>query len=262
MSPTQVGQYSDFRVPASLAEYDRWVLWRYEARHGKRAKVPYQIIGRPADTTNPATWTTFEEGLNTWRRNPHRYEGLGYVFTSADGMAGIDLDNSLNEQGDVKGWACGLVERFADTYTEISPSSKGLKIWARGSLPANLPGVTLGDGAVELYCHSRYFAVTGRAFRGAPFEVEDHASDLLSLYDKLTEGRYSWPLQPKADQVIPYGRQHNFLVSLCGTLRIRGVCEEAIESCLQIVNEKQCERPGSTRNISTIVRSSRKWKRQ
>ena len=104
---------------------------------------------------------------------PQRYSGLGFVFSNEDDLAGIDLDDSLDEQGDVKPWARGIVERFADTYIEVSPSGKGLKIWTRGSLPANLPGVHVGDGAIELYDHSRYFAVTGRAFRGTHLEVED-----------------------------------------------------------------------------------------
>ena len=142
---------------------------------------------------------------------------------------------------------------------EISPSSQGLKIWAHGSLPANLPGVQVGDGTIELYDHARYFAVTGRAFRGAPLHIEDHTSDLLLLYDRLTLAKKAWPLQPLPSGQIPRGRQHNTLVSLCGTLRIRGICEEAIEACLHIVNEKQCEKPGPRENITRIVRSSRRW---
>jgi len=181
------------------------------------------------------------------------------VFSTQDGLAGIDLDDALDEQGDVKAWARGIVERFGDTYMEISPSGQGLKIWVRGSLPANLPGVQVGDGAIELYDHVRYFAVTGRAFRGAPLQIEDHADDLLLLYNRLTAGRKGWPLQPPLGGQIPHGRQHNTLVSLCGTLRARGVCEEAVEACLQIVNEKQCEKPGPREHISRIVRSSRKW---
>ncbi len=248
-----------FRVPSDLTELDQWVLWRYEARQGKRTKVPYQASGKPADSTNSGTWTTFEEALGTWCRNRQRYAGLGFVFSKEDSLAGIDLDDSLDEQGDLKAWARGIVERFSDTYIEISPSGQGLKIWARGSLPANLPGVQVEDGTVELYDHARYFAVTGRAFRGAPLEIEDHACDLLLLYDRLTAGRKGWSLQPAPGGQIPYGRQHNTLVSLCGTLRARGVCEEAIEACLQIVNEKQCERPGPRENISRIIRSSRNW---
>jgi len=235
-------------------------LWRFEARNGKSTKVPYQVSGKPADISSPSTWTTFDEAVRALCRDCQRYVGLGFVFSKDDTLAGIDLDDSLDEQGDVKAWARGIVERFSDTYTETSPSSQGLKIWARGSLPANLPGVQVGDGAIELYDHSRYFAVTGRAFRGAPLQIEDHAGDLLMLYDRLTAGKKGWPLQPLPDGQIPYGRQHNTLVSLCGTLRIRGVCEEVIEACLQIVNEKQCEMPGPQEHISRIVRSSRKWR--
>lgn len=249
------------RVPDGLAELDQWVLWRYETRNGKPTKVPFQVSGKPADSTDPRTWTTFEDALDTWCLNRQRYAGLGFVFSKDDSLAGIDLDDSLDKEGGVKGWARGIVERFADTYMEISPSGQGLKIWVRGSVPANLPGVQVGDGAVELYDHSRYFAVTGRAFRGAPFEIEDHASDLLMLYGRLTAGRKGWRLQPLRGGQIPHGRQHNTIVSLCGTLRTRGVCEEAIEACLQIVNEKQCEKPGPREHISRIVISSRKWRK-
>jgi hypothetical protein len=249
----------DFRAPDELTERDQWVLWRYETRNGKATKIPFQALGAPADSTNPGTWTTFDEALKTWRRNGQRYAGLGFVFSKEDNLAGVDLDDSLDEQGDVKPWARGIVERFSDTYIEISPSGKGLKIWARGSLPANLPGVQIGDGVVELYDHARYFTVTGRAFRGAPLEIEDHAADLLMLYDRLAAGRKGWPLQPLPGGQILHGRQHNTLVSLCGTLRARGICEEAIEACLQIVNERQCEKPGPREHIARIVRSSRKW---
>jgi len=56
----------DFLVPDDLAELNQWVLWRYEPRHGKRTKVPYQVSGRPASSTDPRTWDCFEAVLNTW----------------------------------------------------------------------------------------------------------------------------------------------------------------------------------------------------
>jgi putative DNA primase/helicase len=254
---------TDLRVPDDLTELDQWVLWRYEQRNDRPTKVPYQVSGDLADSTDPATWASFEDALNIWHRNRRYYVGLGFVFSKGGGLAGVDLDDALDAQGEVKPWARGIVERFGDTYTEISPSGEGLKIWVRGSLPANLGGVKVGDGAIEMYDHARYFALTGLAFRGAPLQVEDHAADLLSLYERLTASRTAggkgWPLQPMPGGRIPYGRQHNILVSICGTLRARGVCDEAIEACLQIVNQKQCERPGPLENIARIVRSSRRW---
>lgn len=243
MMATMLASNSGYQVPDDLTERDQWLLWRYESRNGKATKVPYQLSGKPADTSDPRTWTTFDDVQSHWRRNPRRYAGLGFVFCRDDPFAGIDLDDSLDDRGAVKPWACGIVECFADTYMEISPSGKGLKIWARGSLPANMPGVRVGDGAIELYDHARYFTVTGLAYRGAPLQVEDHSDDLLALYQRLAGGRRGWPLQPLSGGRIPYGQQHNTLVSICGTLRARGVCEEAIEACLQTVNEKQCERP-------------------
>jgi hypothetical protein len=117
----------------------------------------------------------------------------------------------------------------------------------------------VGNGAIELYDHARYFTVTSRAFRGAPLEIEDHQADICALYNHLIRGRKRWKLEPLEGGRIPYGQQHNILVSLAGTLRARRVCDDAIEACLQVINARQCERPGLREDISRIVRSSRKW---
>lgn len=250
---------ASFRVPDGLVEHDQWVLWRYVQRDGSRTKVPFQTNGTPASSTAPETWSSFESVLNAWRKSQIAYAGLGFVFSGKDGLAGIDLDNALTPNGAPKEWVRGIVERFADTYMETSPSGRGLKIWTRGKLPANLGGVRVGDGQIEMYDHARYFAVTGRAFRGAPLQIENHADDVLALYGRLTGGRTAHPRQLPNSGRIPHGQQHNTLVSLCGTLRAKNVCEHAIEACLQAVNQHQCERPGPRENISRIVRSSRGW---
>jgi hypothetical protein len=251
---------SEILVPDDLSELDQWVLWRYEDRSGRVTKVPYQAGRARASSTDPGTWASFETIIHEWRSAPNWYVGPGFMFAADDPFCGIDLDDVLDAQQNVKPWARRVVERFADTYMEISPSGSGLKIWARGSVPSNLPGVSVGDGQIEIYDHARYFAVTGRAFRGAPLQIEDHVADLRDLYICLTQGkRRNWKLQPLRGGRIPYGRQHNTLVSIAGTLRARRVCDEAIEACLQAINERQCERPGPPGHISQIVQSSRRW---
>ncbi len=118
----------------------------------------------------------------------------------------------------------------------------------------------VGDGQIEIYDHARYFAVTGRVFRSAPWEIEDHAADVRALYDWLIGSKKrGWKLQPLEGGRIPYGQQHNMLVSIAGTLRRRRVCNEAIEACLQTMNKVQCERPGPSEHIARIVQSSRRW---
>jgi putative DNA primase/helicase len=68
------------RVPGSLAELEQWLLWRYEQRDGKPTKVPYQINGTRASSTDPATWCAFESALNAWQKHPSRWAGIGFVF--------------------------------------------------------------------------------------------------------------------------------------------------------------------------------------
>jgi len=43
-------------IPEEIKFFKNWVLWRLEERDGKNTKIPYQINGRRADTTNPDTW--------------------------------------------------------------------------------------------------------------------------------------------------------------------------------------------------------------
>lgn len=245
-------------IPDDLTELNRWVPWRYETRDGKSTKVPYNLRGYRASTTNSLDWASAEAVSELWRRATNLYAGRGFVFVKTDLLVGIDLDDCL-DHGNLKPWARGVVERFSDTYMETSPSGDGIKIWCRGSLPANVPGIRVGDGAIELYDHARFFTVTGCAFHGAPLQVEDHAADVMALYNSLTMGKKHWPLQPPEEGRIPYGQQHSTLVSLAGTLRARHVCEYAIEACLLEVNKRQCEKPGPEQNIRRIVRSTRRW---
>ena len=255
------GADPEFQLPDDLIELDQWVLWKFETRDGKPAKVPYSIELRRASTTNPGDWAPFENVCTVLHSNARRFRpgGVGFVFCSADPFVGIDLDNCLDGEV-VKGWAAGIVERFADSYMEVSPSGTGLKIWARGKIPANVPGVVVCDGSIEMYDRARYFTVTGQRFRGAPLSIEDHFANLTALYERLTRGAGgNWPVQPLATGRIPHGQQHSTLVSIAGTLRARRVCDEAILACLLAVNAHQCEKPGPSANIERIVRSTRRW---
>jgi len=235
-------------LPDSLIELDQWGLWQYETVNGRRTKVPYSVRGHKASSSDPRTWGTFDEAVNSWRKNPRRYAGLAFFFARDGGLVGIDLDDCLTADLSVKPWACGIVERFADSYCEISPSGEGLKIWARGTLPANVPGVKVGDGSIEAYHCGRYFAVTGLVFRGAPLQIEDHGTDLLMLYDRLCGSRKGWHLQPLQGGRIPHGQQHSTLVSLAGTLRARRICDEAVDRLAFVRREgRDVDQPGNFR---------------
>lgn len=249
-------------IPDDLSEVDQWVLWRYEARDGKPTKVPYSAKLRRAKSTCVEDWSTFDEVCAVWQKCPQRFAGVGFVFHPDDPFAGIDLDDCLDNEQLVKEWARGVVERFSDTYCEVSPSGTGLKIWARGKLPSAVEA-HVKDGAIEMYDRARYFTVTGKRYRGAPLQIEDHAADLLSLHARLS-GRdrgpgSAWPVQPLPSGKIPAGQQHNTLVSIAGTLRARLVCDEAIRACLTAIGRYQCDPPADPAAIDRIVISTRHW---
>jgi hypothetical protein len=58
---------------------------------------------------------------------------------------------------------------------------------------------------------------------------------------------------------IPYGRQHDHLVSLAGSMRRRGMSESAIAAALKAENQGRCERPGPDSNMERIARSAMQW---
>ena len=65
------------------------------------------------------------------------------------------------------------------TYTEISPSGRGLHVYGYGHV-ARGRRVAVGSGAVEVYATGRFFTVTARPFRNSPSALAD-LGDLEAL---------------------------------------------------------------------------------
>jgi primase-polymerase (primpol)-like protein len=237
------------------------VIWRKEPRpgdpEGKPTKVPYQATGYKASTTNPEHWSRFDYVLDIWQRQRVKCNGIGFVFSENDPYAGLDLDNVWQSDADEgPRWAFEILDRFADTYMEESPSGRGIKIWCRAALQHGGRSWPIGVGAIEVYDRARFFAVTGRA--GPVRALTDHQADVDSLIEYLGRGTSA---PSNIGGKIPYGTQHNTLVSLAGTMWRRGMTADAIEAALQVTNAQQCERPGPPENIHKIVMSMERWSR-
>ncbi len=143
-------------IPEELRRRRQWVVWRLEERDGKPTKIPYIAggVGR-ASSTDLMTWRTFEEAVQTLKTG--RYDGVGFVFSSGDPFAGVDLDGCRHpETGELEEWATEIVEAFGG-YAEASPSGTGVHIIVRGKAPNKK------RGRVEVYSSERFFTMTGRA---------------------------------------------------------------------------------------------------
>jgi putative DNA primase/helicase len=146
-------------IPEQLTERPQWVCWRLEMRGGKPTKVPY-IAGTNsrASSTDLLTWSSFEYALAAYEAGEPPYDGIGFVFCSADPLAGIDLDGCRNpETGEVAPWAQKIVADASEGYVEASPSGTGVHIIVEGRVRDG----GLRRGPVEMYSRDRFFTITG-----------------------------------------------------------------------------------------------------
>ncbi len=145
-------------IPEELRQRPQWVVWKLEERGGKPTKVPYIAGGvGKASSTDALTWRTFDEAVAALRTG--RYSGIGFVFSSGDPFAGVDLDSCRDpETGELEEWAAKIVRKL-DGYAEASPSGTGVHIIVRGKAPNKK------RGRVEAYSSERYFTMTGRVLR-------------------------------------------------------------------------------------------------
>lgn len=159
-------RYGD--VPEVLRNRPQWVCWRREQRDGRATKVPYSVkTGRRASSTDPETWSTYEDALHT----VNGYDGLGFVLSEDDPFVFIDLDHVLRGNDDIRfvdgerGEMAKRVLSSVDSYAEVSPSGDGVHIIARASKPEGIGSKNDALG-FECYDHARFATVTGRVYRG------------------------------------------------------------------------------------------------
>ena len=166
----------------------RFVCWRWENRDGKLTKPPIAADGRYADSTNPGTWMDLGAAMEAAQK--HRLDGIGFELDAErDGIVGIDLDGCRNAQtGKIADWATRIIRNIS-SYTEISPSGTGAKIYCRADpvpkLLANKRTVGAANGTkppgVEIYTSGRYFCLTGQIVDGVPDEILDSTEALERL---------------------------------------------------------------------------------
>lgn len=116
------------------------MLWKYVERDGKETKMPFKNNGVPASSTKPDHYSAFNE----LAPNIDYYNGVGFVFTESDPYCGIDIDDCIDSDGALHPSAREIVKLF-NSYTEISPSGTGLKIFIKGKKSTNRCKVSVPD---------------------------------------------------------------------------------------------------------------------
>ena len=195
-------------IPQELKERNQWIVWRMIQKQGRDVKVPFQPNGIPARTDEPATWHTFEDCVAV----VGKYSGLGYVFSEGDSYCGIDFDSCYDpDTKKVSDWAKDWIKKL-NSYSEISPSGTGIKVWIRAKFPfgngknlklKNQPAIKGKTAGIEGYDHGRYFCVTGKRVPQLSEVCEPRQPELDELYAFYFDGPDAPGKEPEPEKSSP-----------------------------------------------------------
>lgn len=238
-------------VPEYLKQFDHWLLWRKD-------KTPVNCNNITIDPTNPANLVSFACAVEC----AHHFAGIGYSFQPIDGCTGIDLDDAYKKKPDgsyayadpAKEQARQklIYERF-DSYSELSPSGKGVHIIVKGEING---GAKPSWTPVEIYDRQRFFTVTGNVIDDRTTINEVDAVALTMLYEQLrpaaksitTVGIDREATKSDAD-IIALATEYNqgFAPLMAGSLLHHSSASEACVHLMNIIgsftqNRDQCRR--------------------
>lgn len=171
-------------IPETLVEKGQWVCWRYKfsSDRDEWTKIPIDVSGGFASSTDPDTWSSFSRALDTHENNRENTDGIGFVVSENGTVTGVDLDDCRDpETGDLDEWAAETVEDLP-TYAEVSPSGTGLRLFGLGFIPdgGTRADVEGAEGHLEMYETGRYLTVTGQ-------QLDDSPGDVHQVNDEITE---------------------------------------------------------------------------
>lgn len=164
-------KFTGAAIPQQLKAMRRWAPWaaQYDPARQKYDKLP-KNPHRPEfgiSTASPEKWATFEQAVAAYTKAEGMLQGVGFVMTGRPGVVGVDLDNCVDQNGAVAPWAQEVVNTL-HSYTEVSPSGRGLRIFLDAELDG--PDWNNHEVGIEVYGGSspRFLTVSGRALPNTP----------------------------------------------------------------------------------------------
>jgi primase-polymerase (primpol)-like protein len=156
-------------IPQEMKSFPQWVAWKSvldKGRPGKIKKLPIDPkSSKTASSIDPTTWAHFDEAYAYYLQ--HRNNGIGgisFALAKDDCYVGVDLDHCRNPAtGNIEPWAMDIISEL-NSYTELSPSGEGIRIFVKAKLDLDQSGIKRGK--IELYDHKRFMTVTGQVKYG------------------------------------------------------------------------------------------------
>lgn len=159
-------------IPSDLANRQQWLLWKFEAKEGqvKPGKIPYYVqggrrTGGQGDDRDRQRLATLAVVRRAYERGG--WSGIGFAFLPDDGLIGIDIDGAIDPATGVVTDRCANIIKACASFTEISPSGKGVHIIVQGTTETNKSN----DIGLEVFCGRQFFTFTANRYPDTPAEV-------------------------------------------------------------------------------------------
>jgi hypothetical protein len=120
---------------------------------------------RHASTIDRSTWSDYATAAAAWQAGAA--DGISYILAEADPYAAIDLDHCRDlATHSIDRWAQNFLEACRNSYSEVTPSGTGVRIWGLATGAKVNRKFTLTDNgndiAAELFRHtSKVLTITG-----------------------------------------------------------------------------------------------------
>ena len=177
-------------LPDEMRNKSNWVVVRTRENNdtGRLEKFLIDVhTGKFAESDNPKTWTDFDSACEYAKE--HGGVALAYALDGKDGIACIDLDKCIGEDGKRTPLAEEVLSKCGKTYIEHSLSGKGLHIFGR-TKGADLRSFSK-DGDMEYYQGGQFIAMTGDGtgfYQLGDFDTPE----MKSLLERKLERRTEW----------------------------------------------------------------------
>ncbi|MCH2296249.1 MAG: hypothetical protein MK488_14885, partial [SAR324 cluster bacterium] len=149
-------------IPEELKS-ESFMLWRLEQREGRQTKPPINpSSGFRGNVQDPKQWTDFDNALRIHEGGKFHTNGISVVVHPESELVGLDLDKCIKD-GAFSNEAREVLQKV-NSYSEISPSGNGVRIFLYGKLP----GKGRRKETFECYDEGRHLTVTGNHIPDTP----------------------------------------------------------------------------------------------
>ena len=120
-------------IPEELKS-ESFMLWRLEKHEGRQTKPPINpSSGFRGNVQDPKQWTDFDNAMRIHMEGRFHTNGISVVVHPDSELVGLDLDKCIKD-GAFSNEAMEVLQKV-NSYSEISPSGKGVRIFLYGKLP-------------------------------------------------------------------------------------------------------------------------------